>query len=1150
MERLHTESLVVALEGPLRKSNAWSVGLSLLVLTANLANAEPGCETPLGRLVSAQGGVEVRHQGQAVWMPAALEQSICTGDAVRVGEFSRAGVWMANETVIRLDSGTTLTFLPPPDGVDGIIDLLRGAVHFLSRVSRTLQVRTPFVNAGIEGTEFTVHTTDNETQVTVFEGQVALENPGGTLKLSAGESAIAGVSSAPRPLLLKTPRDTITWALYYPPIVDYELFSPSQTTPLVEGALAAYRAGRTDQAIEQLSAIVVPGVQSAILTLRASLLLSVGRVTEAESDLDRVRVMAGDDGVATALRSIIALAQGQVDAALDLAQTATELAPDSPTPWVALSYAEQARFDLPAAALALETALDVSPNNALAYARMAELRLSLGERQASLAAAQRAVELNHALARTQTVLGFGELSALAARQAEANFMQAIELNSADPASRLGLGLALIRQGRLEPGREQIEIAASLDPGSGLIRSYLGKAYYQERRDGIAAAEFAIAKELDPSDPTPWFYDALRSLADNDPIGALRNLERSIALNDNRAVTRSSLLLDGDRGARTGDQGQVFRELGFERLIPGLTARSLITEPGSPAIHRLQASANRPREQSARVSELLQWQLNAPLTNNLLPIQQTEADLVVTSAAELLAPSETEWSQMFSTDGPFAHINAVGGSKNLFSDDLGLGYQYGPIVVGLGQYHYEFDGYADNNDQKRDIYGATVQWQPAPSTVLFSEYRHDERDFGDLSLGFGVEDIAPDFRTRINSDRWRLGLRQSLRPNMDLIATVAGFDGTVRQTDRVVTPANPMFPFPVTTGIRANNDNNGWLGELQFVYRGSAGALNSGAGYYDSNSVRETIAASSFEIPGIGSMGLTDYSRDKNHTRHKNAYAYWSATPYKRLSYTLGLAYDDYRGLTLDRDQFSPKFGVLWEPADGLQLRAVAARSLKRALVAEQTLEPTQVAGFTQMFDDLNGTDAKLYGIAMDARLGTDVFLGAELRGRDLTVPYTDQDGDNRRTDWKERNGALYAYWTPTDNIAVRAELLYGDLTYDQQLPRRDVPWSTRSLKTTEVPLSVAYFSPRGYSARFVARWIDQDARLVKTFDPTATGRSESDRFWTADLEFGYRLPKHYGRVTLGARNLFDQDFGYQEPDLNHPNLARERTFYLSLSLAL
>jgi hypothetical protein len=32
--------------------------------------------------------------------------------------------------------------------------------------------------------------------------------------------------------------------------------------------------------------------------------------------------------------------------------------------------------------------------------------------------------------------------------------------------------------------------------------------------------------------------------------------------------------------------------------------------------------------------------------------------------------------------------------------------------------------------------------------------------------------------------------------------------------------------------------------------------------------------------------------------------------------------------------------------------------------------------------------------------------------------------------------------------------------------------------------------------------------------------------------------------------LFDQDFGYQEPDLNHPNLARERTFYLSLSLAL
>ena len=53
----------------------------------------------------------------------------------------------------------------------------------------------------------------------------------------------------------------------------------------------------------------------------------------------------------------------------------------------------------------------------------------------------------------------------------------------------------------------------------------------------------------------------------------------------------------------------------------------------------------------------------------------------------------------------------------------------------------------------------------------------------------------------------------------------------------------------------------------------------------------------------------------------------------------------------DTNQFNPKFGIIWNPFPGTTVRAAAFRVLKRTLITDQTLEPTQVAGFNQFFDD-------------------------------------------------------------------------------------------------------------------------------------------------------------------------------------------------------
>ena len=167
-----------------------------------------------------------------------------------------------------------------------------------------------------------------------------------------------------------------------------------------------------------------------------------------------------------------------------------------------------------------------------------------------------------------TVLGFAYLAQIEIESAKQAFGKAIAYDSAAPMARLGLGLAKIRDGQLAEGRGEIEIAACLDPGNALIRSYLGKAYYEEKRDDPASLQLAAAKQLDPADPTPWFYDAIRKQSINHPVEALHDLQQSIALNDNRAVYRSRLLLDEDLASRSAGVGKNIQRPWISTNCPG------------------------------------------------------------------------------------------------------------------------------------------------------------------------------------------------------------------------------------------------------------------------------------------------------------------------------------------------------------------------------------------------------------------------------------------------------------------------------------------------------------------------------------------------------------------------------------------------------
>ena len=127
-------------------------------------------------------------------------------------------------------------------------------------------------------------------------------------------------------------------------------------------------------------------------------------------------------------------------------------------------------------------------------------------------------------ARTNMVLGFAALARVDTAGRQDRLRACNRARVRQPLARLGLGLAKIRDGDLEGGRGDIEIAAALSPEDPIIRSYLGKAYFDERREPLPAAQFDLAEKSIPWIPTPWFYDAIRKQTLNRPVEALRNTE--------------------------------------------------------------------------------------------------------------------------------------------------------------------------------------------------------------------------------------------------------------------------------------------------------------------------------------------------------------------------------------------------------------------------------------------------------------------------------------------------------------------------------------------------------------------------------------------------------------------------------------------------
>jgi hypothetical protein len=471
-------------------------------------------------------------------------------------------------------------------------------------------------------------------------------------------------------------------------------------------------------------------------------------------------------------------------------------------------------------------------------------------------------------------------------------------------------------------------------------------------------------------------------------------------------------------------------------------------------------------------------------------------------------------------------SGVVGGNSTFGDEMVVSAVKDKFSFSAGQFHYQTDGFRQNNDQKQNIYDVFAQYSFSEKTSIQAEFRYKDTERGDLRLVFDPNDLNPDERDKEHNRSVRLGLRHSFAPGSDLIVS-AIYRNAAFEYENFVAP-----------GINSDIKRDGYIGEIQHLFRSGLVSIISGAGYFQDR-LETSLFGESTTI----------------HPRHSNIYVYSLINYPKNVTWTIGGSGDFLKSAigdqTLEREQFNPKFGVAWSPFSGTTLRAAAFRTVARGLVTDQTIEPTQVAGFNQFFDDTEGTKAWRYGVGVDQRFLQQLYGGVEFSKRDLDVFGLLPDFETGATQlierrWEERLGRAYLYWTPHPWLALSTEYQFEGFKRPEDFAGDNIT----KLNTHRVLLGVGFFHPSGLFAQFKPTYISQDGKFVELLSPfESTIVSKSDQFWVFDASIGYRLPKRLGIFSITAKNLFNRSFDFQDTDPYNPTIQPKRLILAKLTLA-
>ena len=1148
--------------------------IALVLMSLAMLAAARGAESPTEQscvVISIEGKLDVAVKGQATWKAAATNQTLKAGDRVRTGNRSRAALKWSDLSVVRVNELTTLEIQPPAKaGNKPELDLKSGAAYFFSREKPTeIQFRTPVASGAIRGTEFNLAVAENgQTELALLDGAVDLANAQGSVTLTSGEQGSVAPGQAPRKTAMLEAANIIQWALYYPAVVDPEelKLSEGEQRDLV-ASLKAYRAG------DLLAALAAypenrAASSDAERIYHAALLLSVGQASAAEREIESVT----RPEPAFAVRELIGVVKNQPATKRSGMFTASE--------WLAASYSLQARSDLPGALKAAKAATAQSPNFGFAWVRLAELEFSFGRTTEAQSALARGLSLSPRNAQGLALNGFLLAAQGKYDVAAGQFEEAIAIDPALGNAWLGRGLLKFRHGHARAGREDLQVAATLESNRSMLRSYLAKGFAQTWDDKHAAKELALASKLDPNDPTPWLYSALLAEQKNQPNDAIADLEKSKQLNDNRSVFRSRLMLDQDQAVRGANLAAIYRDAGLSDVSVQEAARAVNYDYANFSSHLFLSSSfdalRDPksinlRYETAWYSELLVANLLAPVGGGNLSqnvSQQEYARLFegrhhgVFSATDY--SSQGDWRQVASQYGSFDHT-----------------------AYSIDAFYQTLNGDRVNNDLDQLGLAVRVKQEITAKDSLFFQLSYLDSTSGDVAQYYNQASASSTVRVREKQlPNFLLGYHREWSPGNHTLFLAARFDDTLEITDPA--PAflwlrTAVSPFTGATNVSLRNPSflqqayesklAAYSAELQQIWQTERQTLVAGVrmqvGWPDTTSIINQQTP--FDPEPIALIS----QRFEPEISRASVYAYETFKLRENLRLTAGLSYDHLNypvnvdtapilAAEEDKDMVSPKVGLLWSPAERTHLRGSYTRSLGGVFFDNSIrLEPVQVAGFNQAFRSLipesvaglvPGTEFETWGVGWDQSFGTRTYLTVQadwlrsdgtrtlgvLTNSDIFVPSADSASSTRQSlDFEEKsllvalNQLVGREWAFGARYKLtEAELETRSLDIAPTVSGAGVLNQDVAATLHQVTLFANYNHRCGFFGEFNAVWSQQSNR---GYAPDLPG----DDFWQFNLYLGYRFKMRHAEARLGLINLADRDYQLNPLTL-HNDLPRQR----------
>lgn len=1139
----------------------------LLLSWGSTSQAAPG---EAGVVIESVEGIVEVEEGNQPGAGAATNGTAPTLPCViRTKEQGRFTLRVGAATLIRGGSETEAEFVPSTNGVT-TVKVNRGRLYFFHRdKAGRFQVETRAARITVIGTSFSIVMGLNGAVTTdLFDGQVEVANSSGSLSLTNRAAARAEIGKPPERTAVIEMARVLQWNLYYPAIVDPdELALEASASTAIAESLAEYRTGNLLAASKNYPKQRQPASR-AEAAYYAGLLMATGE-TEAALNLIKSSYppIMGEptarlDGVERGLRQLIEVVAGGSQLGLAVPQSAAE--------WLAYSYDYQSQGKLTDALKAAKAAVQLNPRFSFAQARLAELEFSFGSTVATARALDEALKLSPENAQALTVRGFVQAARGSYREAEESFAEAARIDPALGNGWLGRGLCRIHAGDRAKGLQNLQHAATVEPTRAILRSYLAKAYADGYDTAHATNEFALAKQYDPKDPTAWLYSALFLRQQNRFNEGIEDLEKSTALNTNRAIYRSRLLLDQDRAVRSANLASIYRDAGLGEAGLREASRAVASDYANYSAHLFLADSYTALSDPSLVS--LRYE-TATFSEYLL------ANLLSPGGANTLSRtiSEQEYSRMFDRNRLGVGSRTTYLSNGDWQQEVSQYGNYNGSSYGFDGVYRSFDGWRPNNDLEQQVYSAQFKQQLTAEDSVYFQAIWNDLESGDRRQYYNPTNASNGLRiAEKQSPNFFAGLHHEWSPQSHTLLLVGRLEDrlSLSEPDTFVTTFDEGSGDVIQSkfGLNYENDFAAYSSEVQQIWQASRHTFIAGARFQTG----ETEVTSSqsggdtnFFLPLFASNYVQRVSADLGRL---SCYIYDNWQVADNLLLSAGLAYDwlkfpknvNASPITAgerEDTQISPKAGFIWTPARSTSVRGAYTRSLGGTFFDQSVrLEPTQMAGFNQAFRSLfpeslvgtvPGSQFEGFHLALDHKFQTRTYLTLEsavlMSSATRSVGVFNFDGTipaqpAQRTealDYEERSIACAINQLIGKRWSVGARYRLTDSRLEVASPD---PAAAGEQRATLQQLSFfgAFNHASGFFARGEALWWSQANR---GYSPALPG----DDFWQFNIFGGYRFPRNHGELSVGVANLADEDYRLN-PVNPHSELPRSRTLVVRFSL--